>query len=135
MARQHLQLKDQRREDMADIDDEQIFCRARGFAGGHDWPKLRPGKRIPKNFHPMLTREGTLLVTETCRACGKVRWYMSGVGGMFDLGSKKRYKDPENWKRLARDLGYSSRDFDAEAWSRMQEQIMSIARAGYVEEE
>ncbi len=127
MTRQHLQMKDQRREDMADIDDEIVFCRARGL-GGHAWPKLRPGKKLPSNFRPEPAPNGAILVTETCRACGKTRWYLSAAKGIFDLGSKKHYKDPPNWKVLSRDLGYSSRDFDAEAWSRMQDDIMAAAQ-------
>jgi hypothetical protein len=136
MAKRNLRLQDAavaRQQDMASIDDEMVFCRARGL-GGHDWPKLRPGKRIPSNFQPTLQRDGTLLVTEVCKACGKERWYLSGVGGMFDLGAKKHYKDPRNWVVLARDLGYSSRDFDAEAWRRIQEDIMRAARKGYEDE-
>lgn len=123
-----------RQQDMSDIDDEIVFCRARGL-GGHDWPKLRPHKRIPKNFHPVLQRDGTVLVTETCNACGKSRWYESGVGGAFDLGSKKRYKNPQGWKVMDRDLGYTSRDFDAEAWRRLQEEIMAMARTSQLPDE
>jgi hypothetical protein len=137
MPKRNLQLVDAsttRQRDMADIDDEIVFCRARGL-GGHDWPKLRPGKRIPKNFQPVLQRDGTVLVTELCGACGKTRWYESGVGGAFDMGAKKHYKDPRNWKVLPRDLGYSSRDFDAEAWRRLQDDIMRTARQSYVEED
>jgi hypothetical protein len=137
MAKKNLRLVDAsvaRQRDMAGIDDEIVFCRARGL-GGHDWPKLRPGKRIPGNFRPVLQRDGTILVTETCKACNKERWYESGAGGAFDLGAKKRYKNPRNWKVLERDLGYSSRDFDAEAWRRVQEDIMAAARRGYTDEE
>lgn len=138
MAKRKLRLVDAnvtRQQDMADIDDEIVFCRARGFAGGHDWPNLRPGKRLPKNFRPVLQRDGTVMVTETCNACGKTRWYETGVGGAFDLGAKKHYKDPRNWKVMPRDLGYTSRDFDAEAWNRRQDDIMTAARANAVPEE
>jgi hypothetical protein len=120
-----------RQRDMADVDDEIVFCRARGL-GGHDWPKLRPGRQIPRNFQPVLQRDGTMLVTEVCGACGKERWYVTGVGALFDKGAKKTYKNPRNWRVMS---GYSSRDFDAEAWARMQAMIMRAARKGYVDED
>jgi hypothetical protein len=117
-------------QDLVGIDDAIVFCRARGFLGGHEWPKLskRLNGRLPKGFRPVLQRDGTVLMNETCANCGKTRWWETGPGGAWDPGAKRHYKNPPNWKVLPADLGYTSRDFDAEAYRRLQESIMAHAR-------
>lgn len=117
--------------DLADIDDEIVFCRARGFLGGHEWPKLSKKLKtgtLPKGFRPVLQHDGTVLMLETCGSCGKTRWWETGPGGVWDPSAKRHYKNPPRWKVIPADLGYSSRDFDAEAYRRVQEAIMAAAR-------
>lgn len=120
----------ERTQDLGEIDDAIVFCRARGFLGGHEWPKLtnRLNGRLPKGFRPLLQRDGTILMQETCGNCGKTRWWETGPGGVWNAGAKRHYRNPLNWKVVPADLGYTSRDFDAEAYRRVQESIMSAAR-------
>jgi len=116
---------------LTEIDDEIVFCRARGFLGGHDWPKLTKRLKtgtLPRGFRPLLQRDGTVLMRETCANCGKVRWWETGPGGVWNPGAKRTYKNPPNWKVVPADLGLSSRDFDAEAYKRVQESIMAAAK-------
>lgn len=120
-----------RAQDLGEIDDAIVFCRARGFLGGHEWPKLKVGMKagvLPKGFRPLLQRDGTVLMQELCANCGKTRWWETGPGGVWNAGAKRHYKNPLNWKVMPADLGYTSRDFDAEAYRRVQESIMSAAR-------
>jgi hypothetical protein len=118
-------------QELAEVDDAIVFCRARGFLGGHEWPKLRKNLngRLPKGFSPVLQRDGTVMMTETCQNCGKRRWWETGPGGTWDTGAKRHYIDPRNWKVFPAELGITSRTFDAEAYRRMQEPIMAAARA------
>lgn len=128
----------ERATDLVEIDDAIVFCRARGFLGGHEWPKLtkRLNGRLPKGFRPVLQRDGTVMMIETCASCGKVRWWETGPGGSWDPAAKRHYKDPPNWKVIPASLGYTSRDFDAEAYRRVQESIMGAARkAAFTQQE
>lgn len=120
----------ERAVDLGEIDDAIVFCRARGFLGGHEWPKLskRLNGRLPKGFRPVLQRDGTVLMTETCANCGKTRWWETGPGGVWNPGAKRHYTNPPNWKVVPAELGYTSRDFDAEAYRRVQESILAEAR-------
>lgn len=122
----------ERAEDLVELDDAIVFCRARGFLGGHEWPRLsQAGLKngtLPKGFRPVLQRDGTVLMTETCANCGKTRWWETGPGGTWNPTAKRHYKDPPNWKVIPASLGYTSRDFDAEAYRRLQESIMAAAR-------
>lgn len=123
--------KDTMERGLGDIDDEIVFCRARGFLGGHHWPKLTKRLKsgaLPKGFRPVLQRDGTVMMVENCGNCGKVRWWETGPGGVWNSGAKRHYKNPPNWKVVPADLGYTSRDFDAEAYRRVQESIMAAAR-------
>jgi hypothetical protein len=117
-------------QDLVGIDDDIVFCRARGFLGGHKWPELanRPNGRLPRGFRPVLQRDGTVLMNETCARCSKVRWWVTGQGGAWDRGAKRHYTNPSNWEVIPAHLGYTSRDFDAEAYRRLQESIMAAAR-------
>jgi hypothetical protein len=132
-------------QELAVLDDNIVFCRARGFLGGHDWPKLtsangrlirkRSGAgQLPKGFRPVLQRDGTVLMNETCSNCGKIRWWETGTGGTWNPAAKRHYTNPPNWKVIPADLGYTSRDFDAEAYRRLQENIMAAARKAAVGE-
>lgn len=117
-------------QDLVGIDDAIVFCRARGFLGGHEWPKLgrQMNGRLPRGFRPVLQRDGTVLMNETCARCGKTRWWETGPGGAWDPGARRQYKNPPNWRVIPANLGYTSRDFDAEAYRRLQESIMAHAR-------
>ncbi len=117
--------------ELTEIDDAIVFCRARGFLGGHDWPKLsREAKSgtLPKGFRPVLQRDGSVLMEERCDSCGKRRWWETGPGGTWDTRARRHYVNPPNWKVVPAELGYTSRDFDAEAYRRVRESIMAAAR-------
>lgn len=124
----------ERARELVDIDDNIVFCRARGFLGGHDWPKLtrKRGRlldgQLPKGFRPVLQHDGTVLMEEICGNCGKKRWWETGQGGVWNPGAKRHYVDPPNWKVIPAELGYTSRDFDAEAYNRLKNDIMAAAR-------
>jgi hypothetical protein len=106
------------------IDDSIVGCRA----WGHDWPKLRPGKRIPRGYRPALQTDGTVLVTEVCGQCGKERYSYTLRGGVFDRAAHRVYVDPKNWVVIPADERVTPRDFQAEAYRRMHEEIMAAAR-------
>ena len=129
----------ERAADLVEIDDAIVFCRARGFLGGHDWPKLtNRGLKVgtlPKGFRPVLQRDGTVMMTETCSGCGKVRWWETGPGGVWNPSAKRHYRNPRGWKVVPASLGYTSRDFDAEAYRRLQESIMAAARKAAYDQE
>lgn len=111
---------------LAGIDNSIAACRA----WGHDWPSRRliPGKALPHGFRPAAQRDGTVLVTETCPRCAKKRFTVTLVGGLFDRGVVRTYENPRNWKVIAADDHVTPRDFQAEVWSRIHEDIMAAAR-------
>lgn len=128
----------ERAVDLAAIDDEIVFCRARGFLGGHEWPKLSKRLKtgaLPKGFRPVLQRDGTVMMLENCGNCGKKRWWETGPGGVWVAGAKRHYTNPPNWKVIPADLGYTSRDFDAEAYRRLQESIMAAAKRAALQQQ
>jgi len=123
--------------ELSGIDDAIVFCRARGFLGGHEWPKLSKravNGRLPKGFRQVLQRDGTVLMNETCANCGKTRWWQTGQGGAWDPGAKRHYTNPPGWKVVPAELGLTSRDFDAEAYRRLQEVIIAQARKAALQE-
>jgi hypothetical protein len=110
------------------IDDNIVACRA----WGHDWPKLRPGKPLPRRFRPALQTDGTVLTTEICGNCGKERYTYTLKGGVFDRGAIRRYADPANWVVIPADERVTPRDFQAETYRRLHEEIMTEARRAEV---
>lgn len=112
---------------VTDIDDSIVGCRA----WGHDWPKLIPGKSLPRRFRPALQPGGVVLITETCGRCGKQRTTLTLSGGVFDRGAIRRYTDPKNWVVVP---DATPRDFQAETYRRLNDEIMAAARRTEVPE-
>lgn len=110
---------------ITDIDDSIVACRA----WGHEWPKLRPGKPLPRRFRPSLQPGGVVLITETCGNCGKTRESLTLSGGVFDRGVVRHYYDPKNWVVVP---DSSPRDFQAETYRRLNEDIMTAAKRAEV---
>lgn len=102
---------------LSEIDDDQLACRASGQ--GHDWPKLRPGKPIPKNLRHEKQEDGCYLRVETCRCCGKRRYRYTLPHGVYDRNALYWYEDPKNWKRIPRSAEVSRADMAAEVTERM----------------
>jgi hypothetical protein len=115
---------------ITDIDDNIVACRA----WGHDWPKLRPGKALPKRFRPALQPGGVVLITETCGNCGKTRETLTLSGGIFDRGAVRHYFDPKNWVVIPAYERVTPRDFQAETYRRLHEEIMAAAKQSEVGE-
>jgi hypothetical protein len=106
---------------ISDIDDSIVGCRA----WGHDWPKLIPGKALPRRFRPRLAPGGFVHISETCGRCGKERATDTLAGGVFDRGAIRRYTDPKNWVVVP---DSTPRDFQAETYRRLHDEIMKAAR-------
>lgn len=101
---------------LAKLSDEQLACRA----GHHDWPKLIPGREIPKGISSVRNpQDGSYLVTETCSVCDKQRWKVTLPKGVWDLDAGYRYDDPEGWIRFAVGEEISRRDIVAELYRRV----------------
>lgn len=117
-----------RRADFAGLDDSIVACRSRRLGGGHDWPRLTPGKPLPRNFLPELNNDGSIRLVEVCKRCGKRRWTTSLVGGYLDPEANTAYMNPDNWIVYPKGQ-YSSRDFDRENYERLREAIVAKAQA------
>lgn len=95
---------------LSEVPDEQIACRL-----GHDWPKLRAGKRtLPKNFRVVPQRDGCAQLVETCSNCGKQRWKTTLPGGFYNRNAVYVYENPPKWVRIPRDAGIKRIDIDQE---------------------
>jgi len=110
---------------ITDVDDNIVACRG----GRHKWPELVPGKPLPRKFRPTLEPGGVVLITEYCARCDKERYTLTLSGGIFDRGAIRRYKDPKNWVVVP---GASPRDFQAEIYRRLHEEIMAAAKRAEV---
>lgn len=110
---------------LSGIDNDIAACRA----WGHSWPsrKLRPGKALPKGFRPRAAFGGAVEITETCPDCGKQRITLTLRGGVFDQDAVRRYQDPRNWRVIKADEHVTPRDFQAEVFRRMNEEILDAA--------
>lgn len=95
---------------LAEVPDEQIACRL-----GHDWPKLRAGKRsLPKNYRVVPQRDGCAQLVEICSNCGKKRWKTTLPGGFFNRNARYEYADPPKWVRIPRNSDIKRIDIDQE---------------------
>jgi hypothetical protein len=111
-------------EDYAqETDDSQLMCRA----NQHRWPRPRPGKPLPRRFIPVLQRNGGYRITEYCEDCGKKRIMDMLPGGVLEETVHRGYRDPERWKRIPRAAGMRKRDWQAEYYRRLHEEIVLTA--------
>lgn len=115
---------------LSEIPDDELACRAEK----HDWPKLIPGKPLPRNFRSEFAdparRNGVYLITETCGLCGKKRSRLTLPRGVYDTSAVYWYEDPPHWKRLAQALGVTKTDCKAEVYQRLLPAIAEAARGG-----
>ncbi len=111
---------------LGDIDDDITACRA----WGHRWPSknLRPGRKLPLGFRPRAISDGCVEVTETCPDCRKRRITVTLPGGIFNRNVLRQYANPENWPVIKRDEHVTPRDFQAEVFRRVQEELLAEAQ-------
>ena len=118
---------------LAEVSDDIVACRA----GRHRWPSdnLQPGTQLPRGFRPVLQLDGCVQITESCYRCGKTVSYLTGPGGTWQYGARRRYADPEQWKTFTIESGITKSSFRAELYRRVNEQLMTAARANMLARE
>jgi len=108
------------------VDDDIVSCRAYG----HRWPSknLRSGRKLPRGFVPRAVHNGSVEITEICPDCGKKRVTVTLPGGAFNKEVIRNYVDPPNWPVFKGDDRKTPRDFQAEMYRRVNEELMAEAR-------
>jgi len=106
------------------LDDNRIACRG----DHHDWPVLRPGRKLGRGIRAHRQVDGCYQVEVTCRNCGRVRVKTTLPGGVLD-GSKWSYRDPRGWS-APKGLGLNRGDYVAELGRRMAETLTELWAAG-----
>lgn len=110
---------------LADMDDEQLACRA----GRHSWPILIPGRKIPRGIRATLNaHDGSYQITETCPVCGETRTKTTLPRGVYDRNAVYRYEYPPNWIRIPLDEPISRADIVAELYRRVGSQLFKLAQ-------
>lgn len=97
-------------EHIARLSPEQLACRG----GRHDWPlnHLRLNHALPRGMKAVQIPEtyGVWQMEETCPVCGTERIWTTGRGHSFRSDTVFSYVYPDNWVRIPRDIGVTSRD-------------------------
>ena len=107
----------------AKVDDRQLEC----MTQRHQWPVINLRNRaLPKGISATRQHDGCYQIRETCPNCGKVRWYTTLPGGVFDVQVHYRYEDPQNWTTKHDDIELTRRDYKAELFRRAAEQLTGI---------
>jgi hypothetical protein len=108
-------------------DDAIIACRGQG----HNWPKIRPGRKQKKgvNIDPSPERDGSYYIMVTCADCGKRRYTVTLPSGMLDLPARYSYIDPEGYK-APKGVPVTRRQCLAESWRRLYEQLTAASDDG-----
>jgi hypothetical protein len=78
---------------LTDMDDRQVTC----MTEGHDWPRHRLGRIIPKGIYYYPNADGTKQRVDTCKCCGTKRMRTTLVGGARDRTQQYDYEHPEWW--------------------------------------
>jgi hypothetical protein len=116
----------QARDFLANLPDEQLGC----MSQRHPWPLIDPRKRqLPNGISARPQHDGCYQIEETCPNCGKVRWYTTLPGGVFDVNVIYRYRDPQGWVTKHDDVEATRRDYKAELFRRASEQLTGLIRA------
>lgn len=84
---------------------------------GHSWPKIRPGKPLPKGVEAVPQRLGAFQVRETCPVCNSVRIWTTLPNGGFNLDVQYRYEHPEDWVIRDGSVDVTRRDIRADVWN------------------
>jgi hypothetical protein len=97
---------------ISDMTEGELTCRARGR---HDWPsdRLRPNRALPKGITPVRQHDGSYQIAEWCRDCEKERTWTTLPKGIYDTDVTYRYKNPQRWVTIPRDVEYTQRDLKA----------------------
>lgn len=117
---------DTRRKSLADlkhVSDDTVVCRG----DHHDWPQLRPGP-LPKGIrsYPTGYRDGSQMVVETCKACGRERYKITLPKGVWDISAGWRYRGgPQDFSHPGEDLNRA--DFANELGRRLTEHLVGWA--------
>lgn len=90
----------------------EVICRGRHR---HNWPSdtLRPGQPLPTGIDTIRQHDGSFQVTEWCVDCGKECTWTTLPKGVFDVNVIRRYKNPERWVTIPREVEYTPRDLRA----------------------
>lgn len=97
---------------LASLSPEQATC----MGQGHDWPKIRPGRALPKGVDAVPQRMGAFQVRETCSTCKTVRTWTTLPGGAFNLDIQYRYEHPKDWVVRHGEVDVTRRDIRADTW-------------------
>jgi hypothetical protein len=98
---------------LASLSPEQATC----MSQGHSWPKIRPGRALPKGVDAVPQKMGAFQVRETCPVCDTVRIWTTLPGGGFDLDVQYRYEHPRSWVTKESGVDVTRRDIKADVWS------------------
>jgi hypothetical protein len=100
------------RQYLASLGEAQATC----MSQGHSWPKIRPGKALPKGVDAVPQRMGAFQVRETCPVCRTIRTWTTLPGGAFDMDVQYRYEHPQDWVTKHGDVDVTRRDIKADVW-------------------
>lgn len=98
---------------LASLSAEQATC----MSQGHSWPKIRPGKALPRGVDAVPDKMGAFQVRETCPVCHTVRTWTTLPGGAFDMDVQYRYEHPKDWVVKDSHVEVTRRDIKADVWS------------------
>ena len=101
------------------MSDEQLTC----MAEGHDWPRLRLNRIVPKGFRSLPNADGTSLWIYTCGICGTTRRRMTLRYGLHDPEASYSYTYPDTWIHYTLEDEISRARLKREVSKRMYEAI------------
>jgi len=113
---------------LAQLSPEQATC----LSQGHEWPKIRPGRALPKGVDAVPQKMGAFQVRETCPTCKTVRTWTTLPGGGFDMDVQYRYEHPKNWVTQETGTGVTRRDIKADVWDQFGRMLAARPAAGDV---
>ena len=108
---------------LAGLDPRQAQC----MGQGHEWPKIRTGKPMPRGVDAVRQRMGQFQVRETCPVCTSVRIWTTLPGGGFDMDIQYRYDHPKWWVVQETGTGVTRRDIKADTWNQFGRAIGATA--------
>lgn len=109
---------------LASLDDGAASCKGER----HDFPKLRPGRRWPKNLTSRRIAEGVYQLTYSCPDCGTERRRTTLKGGILSSGVAYNYKYPRGYLAPP-GAGLTKADYVRELGNRVASDIEVNAKA------